>query len=618
MWGRLVTFRYVQPADEAGEGPDTKELAASGRRIGLAAVCLAVIIPMILPTGRARDVFGTTATGKPHGVGAGLDAFLKVQRQLNEQPQQVLTYTTNAADPAQQYLQVFVLNYSARRNMWLPLFPTGVGGVEVPVGTTLPYKPTGQLSTTPVTTVRTKVRVDGGQGGPTAYLPVPYAPVDLRIGGVGWEELSGSLMILSPVQGLSGLRYTVTSREAVPTPADINKPNGQFVPGPIQAAFGNYSGPDANKLLTIARAHTQGALTQLQAATDLQNWLLSRAFTYTLKPNLPASSHWLLSFLTTHRRGYCQQFAWALAVLARLVGIPSRVVVGYTGGSTTGHGIWQVTTTDAHAWPQLYFPGQGWLRFEPTPHAAGGQGTATVPRYASGPSTGPNSPLPGGQFQGQTSPGAGAGTSKKSGALNRITQEHSAAGGALAGRSDVGLWLGIGIPVLIILLLTWPALVRLLTRRRRLLTSSGDAAQARAAWRELTDDLSDYGLGCAPGETPRVVAGRVTAQASLDPAAALAIKRIADAKERATLCQAGLAGRRAERGPADAPPGDRCLRDAQAATPGEALASIYTGLGPAAAGAGQQHARLAGFIMARSAAAAATGRPPIGVARRSA
>ena len=69
MWGRLVTFRYVQPADETGAGPDTRELAASGRRIGLAAVCLAVIVPLIVPGMHAHDVFGTTDNGKAHGVG---------------------------------------------------------------------------------------------------------------------------------------------------------------------------------------------------------------------------------------------------------------------------------------------------------------------------------------------------------------------------------------------------------------------------------------------------------------------------------------------------------------------------------------------------------------------
>ena len=119
-------------------------------------------------------------------------------------------------------------------------------------------------------------------------------------------------------------------------------------------------------------------------------------------------------------------------MLARLAGIPSRIAVGYTGGSAGPHGSWQVTTADAHAWPELYFPGQGWLRFEPTPHGAGDQGTATVPSYASGPSTGSGAPLPGGPVpDARPAPGGSAGHGKKSSALNRLTHgQPGVAGGA--------------------------------------------------------------------------------------------------------------------------------------------------------------------------------------------
>jgi hypothetical protein len=547
MWGRLVTFRYVQSADEAGAGPDTRELAASGRRIGLAAICLAVIIPIILPAVHTRAVFGTTDNGKPRGVGAGLDAFLQVQQQLTEEKQQVLTYTTDADDPTEQYFQVYVLNYSAGRNNWLPEFPAGIGGTQPAIGSALPYGPQGQVPTTPTATIKTRVRIGEvakGQGGPPAYLPVPYAPVDLNIGGTGWEELSGSLMILSAAEELSGLTYTVTSHEALPTPSDINNnPDSLFVPTNIQSQYGNYTGPDASKLLAIARLHTQGALTPLQLATDLQNWLESSAFTYSLKPNLP-KSHWLLQFLTHDRRGYCQQFAWAMAVLARQVGIPSRIVIGYTSGSSLSgsRGRWQVTSADAHAWPELYFAGEGWLRFEPTPHGAGDQGTATVPGYAIGPSTGPSTTLPNGPSPSPSNPAGAAGAGKKASALNRITHAQAGAAGGLGGNPDVGLWLAIGIPVLVVLLLTWPAIIRLLTRRRRWLAAAGDAGLARAAWRELTDDLADLGLHCAPGETPRSVARRVCHQASLEPPTADALTRIATAEERASYARLALSG----------------------------------------------------------------------------
>jgi len=334
------------------------------------------------------------------------------------------------------------------------------------------------------------------------------------------------------VQELSGLRYTVRSREADPTPTDIDNPNGLFVPGNIQSSYGNYAGPDAGRLLTIARDHTQGALTQLEAATDLQNWLLSSAFTYTLKPNLP-KSHWLLHFLTNDRRGYCQQFAWAFAVLARLVGIPSRVAVGYTAGARGTDGTWHVTTSDAHAWPELYFAGQGWLRFEPTPHGSGAQGTATVPGYATGPSTASSAALSGRPSRGNASPGASAGSAKKSPVLNRLAHGQAGVAGAAASNSGAGPWLPIGISLLVVFLLGAPALTRRLTRRRRWLVASGDAGVAQTAWRELTDDLADLGMPCPPAETPRAVVGRVSQLARFDSAASAALTRIADAEERA-------------------------------------------------------------------------------------
>ena len=80
-----------------------------------------------------------------------------------------------------------------------------------------------------------------------------------------------------------------------------------------------------------------------------------------------------------------------MAVLARLIGIPSRIAYGFTSGSSLGDNEWQVTTHDAHAWPELYFSGSGWLRFEPTPSGPTGQGTAYQPTYtdlASGTSAG--------------------------------------------------------------------------------------------------------------------------------------------------------------------------------------------------------------------------------------
>ena len=131
---------------------------------------------------------------------------------------------------------------------------------------------------------------------------------------------------------------------------------------------------------------TRSNTTAYGKAVAIQAWFTAPGhFRYTLKVPSTQSSAALIQFLTKSKAGYCQQFAFAMAVLARLVGIPSRVVVGYTQGSFIGNDNWQVKTSDAHAWPELYFPTVGWLRFEPTPpNPAGqpGQATASPPPYS--------------------------------------------------------------------------------------------------------------------------------------------------------------------------------------------------------------------------------------------
>src|SRR5207249_2988050 len=73
-------------------------------------------------------------------------------------------------------------------------------------------------------------------------------------------------------------------------------------------------------------------------------------------------------FLFGSRRGYCEQFAGAYAALARSVGLPTRVAVGFTPGTyDEATGVWRVTTREAHAWPEVYLSGVGWTAFEPTP-----------------------------------------------------------------------------------------------------------------------------------------------------------------------------------------------------------------------------------------------------------
>lgn len=540
MWGRLVTFRYVQPADETGVGPDTRELAASGRRIGLAAMCLAVIVPIILPSTRTHDVFGTTNNGNEQaGPRSQLDALLLVQDILTGKSVPVLTYTTTSQDPQRQYLQQWVLNYNGTQNKWLV---TDAGTPRTPYGTgQLPYTAPGVVAGTPATTVQTNIHLDKDQTG-EAILPMPYAPVDLSAATAGWLEEPNTLMVYNPNQTVSpsNLQYTVTSKEADPSAKQLG---GQLpIPSVVVNQFGGYNGPDQSQLLAIAYQHGTGS-TELQQALGLQNWFNSGAFTYTLRPHLPNSRGWLLKFLTKERRGFCSQYAFAFAVLARLLQIPSRIVVGYTAGTQLKTGTWQVTSADAHAWPELYFPGYGWLRFEPTPGSSlAGQGTAVAPLYATGTAGSSGRSQTGNS--GQASPGAKSslGPGGKKPNSSRLGDRPGARAGLAGQRQTSALGFAIGIPLALFLLIAWPALTRLTTRRRRWMAASSDAALAHAAWHELTDDLTDYGLGCGPGETPRAVARRVVKAASLDATAMHAITRIGMAEERARYARAAESG----------------------------------------------------------------------------
>ena len=118
------------------------------------------------------------------------------------------------------------------------------------------------------------------------------------------------------------------------------------------------------------------AATSWDRALALQNWFrTSGGFVYSeeapVEGGYDGSGLDVLGEFLDQRSGYCVHFASAMAVMSRLLGIPARVAVGFQPGTpeTLDDGTvrWTVTTHDLHAWPELYFEGVGWLRFEPTP-----------------------------------------------------------------------------------------------------------------------------------------------------------------------------------------------------------------------------------------------------------
>jgi transglutaminase-like putative cysteine protease len=123
-----------------------------------------------------------------------------------------------------------------------------------------------------------------------------------------------------------------------------------------------------DNIYRLARRITDGAPSAYAAVNAVEDYLKAK-YTYSETP--PDRSFPLRAFLFKDRAGYCQQFSGAMALMLRLVGIPSRVATGFGPGRPNGEdGAYVVRDFDAHSWVEVYFNRIGWVPFDPTPSAA--------------------------------------------------------------------------------------------------------------------------------------------------------------------------------------------------------------------------------------------------------
>lgn len=538
-WGRLVRTWHGKPGSSS---PDTRPLGAAARRIGFAAVVLALCLPLLVPGLKHHRLFPGTGTGRGQGdTPLSLpDPLVQMNRQLHApHPQTVLTYRTSAGTTP-PYLQVYVLDRLGANEWSLapPLVTTVLGQGPLPA---VP----GASTTVPAVTVHETISLGPALNGGTRqvnYLPVPYAPRSVTVPG-DWRVDGKSLTLFTTDTQLAGLRYTVTSKDVDPSPQQLRQA------GPPPAAEAGYLAVPAQfkTLAPLARKVTSGQTSDYARAVALQQWFTAPGnFTYSLNAAEPRDASALITFLTRTKRGYCQQFSFAMAVMARLLGIPSRVVVGYTQGTYRGNGTWAVRSSDAHAWPELYFSGIGWLRFEPTPSGAAGragQATASAPAYSYPPPVGDIAtprPTPSARPAGHQSPGT-PGRRRVGPKLRDIT---GAGGGGAGRRAGTPLSPGLVFLAVLTVAAATPRTTRTLTRRRRWLGATDDAERAHTAWAELRDDLADHRIGHRASESPRALARRVAGTLELGPDGRAALERITLAEERARYAPSPVASTR--------------------------------------------------------------------------
>lgn len=385
------------------------------------------------------------------------------------------------------------------------------------------------------------------------YVPVPYQP--RRIQGPDRDEIvwstDGGFLATWATEGSEqaiegegtprvgvrpGFSYEVHAERPTPTAGELREHEAT---GERRAAHTQLPTeyPELREQAEAVYA-AAGAATDVDRALALQDWFAgsNSSFTYDLDVEPLRGGDALRDFVLADRTGYCEYFATAMAVMLRATDVPARVAVGFLPGRVTdepaeddedGLTEYTVSTSDAHAWVEVWFPEHGWITFEPTPRD---DDSHMLPReddlaptvsererrqrqeVERGEDPGAPDPPPEPEFDEPEVPG-GTTDGEEEGAA-AVTQRQ---------------W-PLALLALTLLGLAALAVARL---RRRVEVPAGAAGQVVAAQRRLLRTASRYGLGRRPSETfretvtrwvaeGRVAEGRGHRMAALTAAAAFA------------------------------------------------------------------------------------------------
>ncbi len=501
-------------------------LSVMGRRIGLSAIAVGVLVPLLIPGLRG----GIPRGGNGFGLGGHgsserftVNPIVTIRGNLTStQSRPLLTVRTTDPDPG--YLRMTALDQFDGTS-FAPSTLQAPPEAQVSRGISAP------IVNGPVRVVQVAVH----------SLDVPWLPLPTQVDSVSvpgdWRYDAASNTVFSARVSTDGLTYTAQFIHPHPTAAALEQ---SIAPDPAMRPYLDLPGSISQSVRDLTARVTADARTPFDKAVAIQRFLTSPPFQYDL--NVPAddSSNALADFLLKTHKGFCQQYASAMAVMARIAGIPSRVAVGFTRGEAGPDHTYVVSTHDAHAWPELDFSGFGWVPFEPTPRA---DGQAQIPSYTvEAANGGPNGPgANGGANNGGTNTPGRSKIPDKHGLLDQSVDERGVGPTASAPspnhtRRDATLAL-LGVLVLGLLV---PSCVRVVQRRRRWRQATTPAEVAAAAWAELRATAIDAKAGWTDGLTPRATARVLRAEsAGLDAADVAALDRIVNAVQRAWYAPTG-------------------------------------------------------------------------------
>lgn len=500
-WGRRVSRK----------GGDTSRLglAFSAQRIGVIAVVAAVALPLLVPA-NARNLIADAIHNNHGGDGVGtigansegssISPYIALKGQLERnKPVPLMTVHVDPDTPGTVpfYARVNVLDTFTGEG-WRP----GDHGAAEPIGAT--SFGTDPASGRPRTIGYQATIAISGYGGnaPVFSLPTSIGGLDAR---TNWSRQD---MLLLGSDLSAGMRFTEDVQQPDPTTAQLDAPATTVAP---DMSHWLQLPPLPSFVTSLVSRLTAGATTPYGKAQALFQYFAdpSNHFVYTLETAKGDSGSDLVDFLQ-HKRGFCQQYAGALGVMLRAAGVPARIVLGYMHPAPDKNGDFEITTFGAHAWVEAFFPGAGWIPFDPTPVAGliGGKAMDLAWAQHSYPTDGgesapPASTAPVNRETFSTSAGAGGGQGGSGGSTSGADW-----GLIITGLVIVGL---AGIAVI-------PAAVRWSRRRARL--GAARRGDPDALWAELSDTAVDLGYVWSDARSPRQVAAWLASDAG-DTAPAL-------------------------------------------------------------------------------------------------
>lgn len=483
------------------QGLSNAPAVRGARRIAAASVAAALVVPLFLPGNPAGTGFDF---GSKEAAGV-IDPFVSIQANLTQNPP-VELFDVISERPS--YWRLMSLD-RFDGSTWSTSDPYASSGQPIFAGpsVTLNTMAPDAVAESPLLTQ--EVHILALQ---TPWLPMAFSPRTLRLdeGSARYEPELG--FASSPVSLSPGFQYQVDSSlvepsaEQLDAAPDPSTPSDLLTPELVEV-YTQLPPSVPAEIATIAHRLTDGEPNAYRKLIAIQNYFRSN-FDYDENLESPGGEDALLYFLTKSRRGFCQQFSSAMTVMARELGYPSRVAVGFQAGFLdTSGSSYTVMSSQAHAWTEVMFPGYGWVAFEPTPGRnnpiAAGYGNPPPYQEPACKKCKPGEVAANGARDSSLSnnpPGAG----RQRNALDLPFGANASPVRSLASRVALaGLALALALAVIVP-----PAKIAWRRVRRRIHgRTSRDAVLA--VFRDFEAEAGDVGRGRAPGETPFEYAGRL-------------------------------------------------------------------------------------------------------------